>query len=78
MMQALLLASLLFNAGFLYKTSLDEIDETNDCSTYECHAYEDFLEEWYKYDRQRQENDEIEEFYFELPEEEYDGPLEEI
>lgn len=79
MMQALLITSLLFNAGLVYKVTFDEPDSLFECKTYECEAYEDFLEEWHKYDLERRENEaEIEEFYFESPEEEYDGPKEEI
>lgn len=67
MMQALLVASLLFNASLLYKVEFDEVDETNNCSTYECHAYEDFLEEWYKFDKERNENQSVDKFQYELP-----------
>lgn len=82
MMQALLVASLLFNASLLYKVEFDEIDETNNCTTYECHAYEDFLEEWHRYDEEKQElemqGQDAPEFEYQIPEEKYDGPLEEV
>lgn len=81
MMQALLVASLLFNAGLVYKVTADESDSVIECKTYECEAYEDFLEEWHKYDLERQqleEDQEMPEFDYQYPEEEYDGPTEEI
>lgn len=66
MTHLLLLASLVVNVGFLVAEY-----EVEDC--YECDAYEDFLEEWHRYDELRQQ-DEAEDFEYELPPEEYEEP----
>lgn len=79
MMQALLVASLLLNATLFYQTTSN--DSVIECKTYECEAYEDFLEEWHRYDLERQqleEGQEMPEFDYQYPEEVYDGPMEEI
>jgi len=69
MIQWLLVASLAINLNFVLRNAAYE----NEC--YECDAYEDFLEEWYKFDQERQEEQSVEEFQYELPpDENYEEP----
>jgi len=69
MIQWLLVASLAINLNFVLQNAAYE----NEC--YECDAYEDFLEEWYKFDQERQEEQSVEEFQYELPpDENYEEP----
>ena len=69
MIQWLLVASLAINLNFVLQNAAYE----NEC--YECDAYEDFLEEWYKFDQERQEEQSVDEFQYELPpDEDYEEP----
>ena len=69
MIQWLLVASLAINLNFVLQNAAYE----NEC--YECDAYEDFLEEWYRFDQERQEEQSVEEFQYELPpDENYEEP----
>jgi hypothetical protein len=61
MMQFFLIASLMFNAGLVYKV---EYNDEEQCT--ECNAYEDFLEEWHNYDELRQKG-EAEDFEYQVP-----------
>lgn len=77
MVQLILIASLFINAGLGYKV-LNKKEE----HFYKCDAYEDFLEEWYKYNQELEEqefDEEIPEFEYQLPEEEEEEvPTEEV
>jgi hypothetical protein len=66
MMQFFLIASLMFNAGLVYKV---EYNDEEQCT--ECNAYEDFLEEWHNYDELRQQG-QAEDFQYQIPPEYYD------
>lgn len=69
MVQFILIASLLLNVNYFLKVS------TEDEACYECEAYEDFLEEWYKFDQQKQDEQSVDEFQYELPpDEDYEEP----
>lgn len=72
MVQFILIASLLLNVNYFLKAA----NEEEDLSCYKCEAYEDFLEEWYKFDQEREEGQSVDEFNYELPpdDEDYEEP----
>lgn len=71
MVQLLLIASLILNANYFLKAATEE----DDPACYKCDAYEDFLEEWHKFDEEREEGDSVDEFTYELPpDEDYEEP----